>query len=99
MSDTEKVKAPKPLTEKMVAVLRYLDSNAGSHFASDIAAGVGLTDKQVNPICTTLVARGFIAKGEKGTKKVTNKKGVEEDRQYNTYMIVDSGSAAIADAE
>lgn len=94
---SDKIVAPKPLTEKMRAVLSFLAANEGSHFVSDIAAAIeGATDKQINPVCTVLVGRGLVAKGDKGTKKVVNKKGLEEIRSYQTYFITDSGLAELS---
>ena len=98
MSDT--VKTERPLTEKMVAILSFLGANEGDLFASDIAASMeGVTEKQVNPVCTSLVGKGLVEKGEKGTKQVVNKKGIEETREYNRYHITEAGRAALANID
>ena len=80
----------------MLAILNFLSANPGDHFTSDIASSMdGVTEKQLSPVCTTLVGRGFIAKGEKGTKKVIDKKGLEVVREYNRYHITDAGLDAL----
>jgi predicted transcriptional regulator len=90
------VKTERPLTEKMVAILNFLAANEGDHFTSEIAESMdGVTEKQLSPVCTTLVGRGFIAKGEKGVKKVIDKKGLEVAREYNRYHITEAGLEAL----
>lgn len=87
------------LTEKQIAVLSWMQANEGYHFASEIAEGCGLEEKQVRPVLTGLAKttkeRTIVyVQVSEGEKEVLDKEGHPVVRNYKTYALTDSGLSA-----
>lgn len=89
----EQVKQPKPLSEKMISILKFMQANEGSHLCADIAEAIGLESKNVSPVLTALVKRGLVIVDGDAQRERVNKKGETVISTYKTYTLTDAGAA------
>ena len=85
------------LTEKQIQVLGWMQANEGAHFASDIAADLGLSELSVRPVLTGLTkttkdrSEIYVAVSE-GEKEVLDKEGKPVVRTYKMYALTEAGA-------
>lgn len=89
--------AKKPLSEKMIAILKFMQANEGSHLCADIASALGLEAKSVNPVLTALVKRELVVVDGDAQRERVNKKGETVISTYKTYALTEAGAAEVID--
>jgi predicted transcriptional regulator len=82
----------KPLSEKMISILKFMQANEGSHLCADIASAIGLESKSVNPVLTALVKRGLVIVDGSAQRERVNKKGETVISNYNAYALTENGA-------
>lgn len=91
----EQVKTIKPLSEKMISILGFMQANEGSHLCADIASALGLESKSVNPVLTALVKRELVFVDGDAQRERVNKKGETVISTYKTYALTEKGAAEV----
>lgn len=84
------IKELTPKCAEMLTWLRDNDNGEEGHFATDIAAALGVNPVGIHGIMNALVKRELVVKGKR-MGQGTDKEGNVVEKEYTTYALTDAG--------